>query len=147
MRVTVVTAVALLTTALTASAQTTPDFKGRWSGQWKTVVFGQNQHHPGPGSPADTPRIREIPFTLEIEGQDGRLLWGKSWSNAERKEPFAAMIGPDGKTIIGSDTDGSLLITIIGPDQLDACYTHSGLGPSQSIVASCGMLQRSTGRT
>jgi hypothetical protein len=147
MRVSAMTAVALLTTSLIASAQTAPDFRGRWSGQWKTVIFGQNQHHPEPGNPIDVPRVREIPFTFEIEGQDGRLLWGKFWSNPDRKEPFAAMIGPDGKTIIGSDMDGSLTIGIAGPDQLDACYTHSGLGPSQSIVASCGILQRSSGRT
>lgn len=87
--------------------------------------------------------MREIAFTLEVEGQDDRLLWGKSWSSPDRKEPFAATITADGKTIIGSDMDGSLSISIAATDRLDACYTHSGLGPSQSIVASCGALQRS----
>ncbi len=124
-----------------AVAQAVPDLKGTWSGQWRTVIYGTNPHHPGPGTPADAPRIREITFTMEIEGQDGRLLWGKSWSTPDRKEPFAATIAPDGK-IIGSDMDGSLTMSIAAPDRLDACYTHSALSPSKSIVASCGALQR-----
>ena len=142
MKTLVFTAIAFLATAVSAGAQTAPDLKGTWSGQWRSVIYGQNTHHPGPGTRADAPRIREITFTLQIEGQDGRLLWGKSWSNPDRKEPFAATIAADGKTIIGSDMDGSLTLSIAAPDRLDACYTHSGLGPSQSIVASCGALQR-----
>jgi hypothetical protein len=147
MKALALTVLALVATTSTAIAQTSPDLKGTWSGQWRTVIIGQNAHHPGSGNPTDAPRIREIPFSVEIEGQDGRLLWGKSWSNPDRKEPFAAMIAPDGKTIIGSDMDGSLTISIAAPDQLDACYTHAGLGPSQSIVASCGVLQRTGRRT
>jgi hypothetical protein len=139
MRTLVVTAIAVLAATVAAAAQAVPDLKGTWSGPWRTVIYGTNPHHPG-GSP-DTPRIREIAFTLEIEGQDGRLLWGKSWSNPDRKEPFAAAIAPDGK-IIGADRDGALTMSIAAPDRLDACYSHSGLGPSQSIVASCGALQR-----
>ena len=142
MRALVFIALAFLGATVSAAAQTAPDLKGTWSGQWRSVIYGQNPHHPGPGTRADTPRIREITFTLQVEGQDGRLLWGKSWSNPDRKEPFAATITADGKSIIGSDMDGSLTLSIAAPDRLDACYTHSGLGASQSIVASCGTLQR-----
>lgn len=142
MRALVFIALAFLGATVSAAAQTAPDLKGTWSGQWRSVIYGQNTHHPGPGTRADTPRIREITFTLQVEGQDGRLLWGKSWSNPDRKEPFAATITADGKSIIGSDMDGSLTLSIAAPDRLDACYTHSGLGSSQSIVASCGALHR-----
>jgi hypothetical protein len=48
----------------------------------------------------------------------------------------------DGKTIMGADTDGSLTMTLAGPDSMEVCYTHTGLGPSQSIVASCGAAER-----
>jgi len=143
MKALVVTVIAVLATTVAAIAQAVPDLKGTWSGQWRTVIYGTNPHHPGPGTPADAPRIREITFTMEIEGQDGRLLWGKSWSNPDRKEPFAATIAPDGK-IIGSDMDGSLTMSIAAPDRLDACYTHTALSPSKSIVASCGALQRAS---
>ena len=142
MKTLTIAATTVLVMATTALAQTAPDLKGTWSGKWRTVIYGHNPHHP-PGAPSDAPRIREIAFTLQVEGQDGRLLWGKSWSNPERKEPFAATITADGRTIIGADSDGSLTMRIAGRGRLDACYAHSALGPSQSIVASCGALQRS----
>lgn len=134
---------AFLATTAAALAQSAPDLKGTWSGRWKTVIYGNNPHHPGSETTTAAPRVREIPFTIEVEGQDGRLLWGKSWSNPAQKEPFAATIAADGKTILGADTDGSLTLTIAAPNQLEACYMHSGLSPTKSIVASCGSLQRS----
>lgn len=138
-----VAAAALVTAALTApaSAQRAPNLTGVWTGQWRTVIIGTNPHHPG-GSPQGA-RAREIAFTLSIDGQDGRLLWGQSWSDPARKEPFAATITQDGQTIIGSDTDGSLTMRIVdGINQLEACYTQTGLSPSKAIVASCGLLRR-----
>lgn len=119
-----------------------PDLVGTWSGPFRTVIFGHNPHHPGTETTASPPRIREIAFTLAIEGQDGNLLWGQSWSDPERKEPFAATITGDGKTIVGADSDGSLTLTIASPDRMDICYTHTALGPSQSIIASCGVIER-----
>jgi hypothetical protein len=133
---------AFLATTAAALAQSAPDLKGTWSGQWKTVIFGHNPHHPGSETTTNPPRIREIAFTMQIEGQDGRLIWGRSWSNPQQKELFAATIAADGKTILGSDTDGSLTMSITAPDKLEACYTHTGQGPTKSIVASCGSLQR-----
>ena len=143
MKTLTVAAIALLASATAAAAQTVPDLKGTWSGQWKTVIYGSNPHHPGRETLARPPRVREITFTFEIEGQDGRLVWGKSWSNPSRKEPFAAYVAPDGKTIVGSDTDGSLSLSIGSADRMDGCYTHTALGRTRSIVASCGTMQRS----
>ena len=91
MKVLLMTA-AVLATTVPALAQSAPDLKGTWSVRWKTVIYGNNPHHPGSDTTANAPRVREIAFTLEVEGQDGRLLWGKSWSNPERKEPFAATV-------------------------------------------------------
>ena len=139
---TLVTAiVTVLATATIAQAQSAPDLKGAWSGKFRTVILGSNPHHP-PGGAAEAPRVREITFTFDIEGQDGRLLWGKSWSNPERKEPFVASITFDGRTIIGADTDGSLTMRPAGRGRMDLCYIHPATGPSQSMVASCGTMQR-----
>ena len=134
-------AVLATTTVALAQQQSAPNLKGTWSGKWRTVILGSNPHHP-PSGPADAPRVREITFTFEIEGQDGRLIWGKSWSSPERKEPFVASITGDGRTIIGADSDGSLTMRIGGRGRMDACYVHPATGPSQSMVASCGALQR-----
>jgi hypothetical protein len=136
-------AMAILATAVAATAQTAPDLKGTWSGVWRTVIYGNNPHHSGSETVAQPPRVRDITFTLEVQGQDGRLLWGQSWSDPARKEPFAATIAADGKTIVGADTDGSLSGSIASADRLELCYAHAASSPSQSIVASCGGVTRS----
>jgi hypothetical protein len=141
MKTLITAAAVVLATATVALAQATPDLKGAWSGKWRTVILGNNPHHPQSG-PADVPRVREIVFTFEIEGQDGRLLWGKSWSDPARTEPFVATITGDGKTILGADSDGSLTFRIGGRNRLEACYIHPASSPSQSMVASCGTLTK-----
>jgi len=130
-------------TAAFAQDAAIPDVVGTWSGVWRTVIFGHNPHHPGSETTADEPRIREITFTLAFEGQDGRLVWGHSWSDPAKKEPFAATITADGKRIVGSDIDGSLDIAVVSPDRMDACYTNTALGQAGAIVASCGTIERS----
>jgi hypothetical protein len=143
MKLLMITAITVLTTAVPALAQTAPDLKGTWSGPWKTVIYGNNPHHPGHETLANAPRIREITFTFEIQGHEGRMFWGQHWSNPKLKEPFAAVIMPDGKTIVGVDGDGSFNGSITASDRVELCYTHPALNPSKSIVASCGTLQRS----
>ena len=57
-----------------------PDLKGTWSGKGKSIVFGNHPHHPGAQTPNDPPRVRDIEATYVVEGQDGRLAWGRSAS-------------------------------------------------------------------
>ncbi len=125
-----------------AAQDAIPDLKGTWSGKGKVIIFGGHAHHPGvrPDSP---PTVRDIEMTLLVEGQDGRLAWGRSSSaNADTKEPFAWAMSSDNKSIIGSDTDGSFRITLLAPDRMEKCYTHNGLSPSKSIVAGCYQMER-----
>src|SRR6516164_7692917 len=78
-----------------------PDLKG------KSIVFGTNPHHPGAQTAADPPRVRDIEATYIVDGQDGRLAWGRSSSTAANtQEPFAWAIASDNKTIVGADMDG-----------------------------------------
>jgi len=138
-------AVALLgATAVAARAQDAiPDLKGVWSGKGKSIVFGNNPHHPGSQTAADQPRVRDIEATYTIEGQEGRLVWGHSSSKAaDTKEPLAWAISRDNKTIIGADADGYYRITLISRDRMEKCYTHNGLGPSRSVVAACHVMDR-----
>ena len=132
------------TVATTASAQNAiPDLKGTWSGKGKAVVFGNNAHHPGSQTAADPPRVHEIEATYIVDGQDGRLAWGRSSSAvADTKEPFAWAIASDNKTIVGADMDGYFLITLVSPDRMEKCYTHNGTSPSRSIVATCYFMDR-----
>lgn len=113
-----------------------PDLKGTWSGKGKAIVFGNNLHHPGSQTITDPPRVHEIDATYVVEGQDGRVAWGRSSSAvANTQEPFAWATASDNKTILGADTDGYFNITLISPDRMEKCYTQNGTSPSRSIVA------------
>src|SRR5262245_24011905 len=84
-------ALAVLGAAATAAPaqDAIPDLKGTWTGKGKSIVFGTHAHHPGGQTTADPPRVRDIEATHVVEGQDGRLAWGKSSSAvADTKEPF-----------------------------------------------------------
>jgi hypothetical protein len=134
----------LAATATVARAQDAiPDLKGTWTGKGKSIVFGSHAHHPGTQTTADPPRVRDIEATYIVDGQDGRLVWGRSSSTvADTKEPFAWAIASDNKTIIGADLDGYFHITLTSPDRIEKCYTHNGISPSRSVVATCHMMER-----
>jgi hypothetical protein len=130
--------------AASAHAQNAiPDLKGTWSGKGKSIVFGNGPHHPGSQGLNDPPRVRDIEATHTVDGQDGRLVWGRSSSTAaDTKEPFAWAIASDNKTITGADTDGYFHITLVSPDRMEKCYVHNGLSPSKSVVATCHVMDR-----
>lgn len=119
-----------------------PDLKGTWKGTFKSLVYGTNAHHPGTETPADPPRIREVKTTVNVEGQDGNLVWGQAWTEGSPKDPFAWAIAADNKTIIGADLDGYQYMTIVSADEMQRCYAHAGVSPSGSIVATCGTITR-----
>jgi len=138
-------ALALVTAATAAvrAQDAIPDLKGTWTGKGKSIVFGTHPHHPGTQTTADPPRVRDIEATYVVEGQDGRLAWGKSTSSAaDTKEPFAWAMASDNKSIIGADMDGYFRITLVSPGRIEKCYVHNGVSPTHSIVATCHMMDR-----
>jgi hypothetical protein len=140
-----IVALALLGAAATAARaqDSIPDLKGTWSGKGKSIVFGTHHHHPGTQTTADPPRVRDIEATHTVEGQEGRVAWGRSSSAvADTKEPFAWAIASDNRSIIGADVDGYFRITLISPDRMEKCYVHNGTGPTGSIVATCYVMDR-----
>ena len=140
-----VIALALIGFATAAEAQTAPpDLLGSWTMKGQSIVYGANQHHPSTAAVTAPPRVRDAEFTMVVEGQNGRLVWGYHFSKVapDSREPFAWAITADGKTIIGADTDGYYNITVQSADRMEICYVHAGLSPSKSIVATCAMTQR-----
>jgi hypothetical protein len=74
---------------------------------------------------------------------DGRLIWGTTSSaNNDGKEPFAWAMSSDNKTILGADTDGYYLITVVSADRIEKCYAQNQIGARQAIVATCFMMDR-----
>jgi hypothetical protein len=140
-----VVALTLLGAAATAAPaqDAIPDLKGTWTGKGKSIVFGTHDHHPGTQTAADPPRVREIEATHTVEGQDGRVAWGRSSSKvADNKEPFAWAISSDNKSIVGADMDGYFRITLLSPDRMEKCYAHNGTSPTRSVVATCYLMDR-----
>jgi hypothetical protein len=138
-------ALALLVAAATAARarDAIPDLKGIWSGKGKSIVYGSHAHHPGTQTADDPPRVRDIEATHTVEGQEGRVAWGRSSSTvADNKEPFAWAISSDNKTIVGADMDGYFRITLISRDRMEKCYVHNGKSPSTSVVATCYVMNR-----
>jgi hypothetical protein len=144
MRHLVLVLAALVGLATTARAQDAiADIKGTWSGKGKVLVFGNNMHNPGTMTMSEPPRLRDIEMTDVVEGQDGRLAWGRSSSAVmESKEPFAWAMSSDNKTIVGADLDGYFRITLLGPDRMEKCYVHNGTGATKSMVATCYAMER-----
>lgn len=139
-----VLALVLVSSATVAHAQgKIPDLKGTWAGKGKAIVFGNNAHHPGSQTAANPPRVRDIEVTYIVDGQEGRLAWGRaSTTTADTKESFAWAMSADNKSIVGADTDGYYRITLLSRDRMEKCYVHNGLSPSGSIVASCHVMER-----
>jgi len=136
-------ALALVGAAATAAhaESAIPDLKGTWTGKGKAIVLGTNPHHPG--SQADPPRVREIEATHIVDGQDGRVAWGRSSSAvADTKEAFACAIASDNRSIVGADMDGYFRITLVSPDRMEKCYVHNATGPTRSVVATCYVMNR-----
>jgi hypothetical protein len=138
-------ALAMLGGAATAAVaqDAIPELRGTWSGKGKAIVFGNLVHHPGTQTTADPPRVRDVEATHTVEGQEGRVAWGKSSTAvADTKEPFAWAISSDNKTIVGGDLDGYFRITLVSPDRMEKCYVHNGTSPSRSVVATCYLMDR-----
>jgi hypothetical protein len=139
----------ILTLALGSAAATAalaqdavPDLRGVWSGKGKVVVLGNNPHHPDTQT-AGGHRVREIEATHNVEGQDGRVAWGRSSSTvADTKEPFVWAIASDNKSIVGADLDGYFHITLLSTDRMEKCYVHNGTSPTRSVVATCYAMDR-----
>ena len=110
-------------------------------------MFGSGDHHAGKQTAADPPRVRDIAATHTVEGQQGRVAWGRSSSAAaDTKEPFAWAISSDNRSIVGADLDGYFRITLLAPDRMEKCYVHNGTSPSRSVVATCYVMERRSGR-
>lgn len=129
--------------SVASSEELIPDLRGTWTGKGKAIVFGNDAHHPGSQTSDDPPRVRDIAATHVVEGQQGRVAWGRSSSTeSDTKEPFAWTISSDNRSILGADTDGYFRITLLIADRMEKCYVHNGVSPSKSIVATCYIMTR-----
>jgi len=130
----------VLAPTLATAQDAVPSLKGKWHGTGKILLYGNTEHLSG--SP-NSVVVRDLEVTHTVEGQEGRLIWGTTSSaNNDSKEPFAWTVSSDNKTILGADTDGYYLVTVVSADRLEKCYVQSAVSPRHAIVATCFMMDR-----
>jgi len=128
-----------------SAADPAPNVKGKWTGKTSTIVAGTGGHWPSSAGTFEKPGLFDKDLTIEISGQDGRRIWGKTTiaGNGEKtEEPFIGhLYGKDGRKFLVADKDGYLTGDFDG-DTLSFCYAHAG-GPTQTSVVSCTEIKRS----
>jgi hypothetical protein len=134
----------LLAAAGSAAAQDAiPNLKGSWTATTKAIVLGTSGHHLGSETPDQPPRIREVAFTFNVEGQEGRNIWGTLASPTAR-ERFVWAISHDNRTLLGSDRDGTFLNRLLEPNKLEICYTQTDNNgkTGNALAAVCHLFER-----
>ena len=123
--------------AAPAAAQTAiPGLRGTWKGESESLVLGGgNPHHPG--TPANEPQLRSVPFTLTVDKQDGRRFSG-TFSSSRSTEKVIAVISRNG-TIFLADDEGYTHGILLAPNRMELCYLHVS---AVSRVASCAELTK-----
>ena len=127
----------VLLAALPAAAETAiPDLRGTWKGESESIVLGGgNPHHP-PGQPK-APDLRNVPFTLTVDKQDGRRFSG-TFSSPRSTEQVIAVVTRSG-TILMADDEGYTYGTMLAPNRMELCYLHVS---AAARIASCTELTK-----
>ena len=112
-----------------------PEMRGTWKGDSHSIAVGGGPHHPDTKS--DEPRFTSVPFTLVVDKQDGRRFFG-TFSSAQHSETVVAVVSRAG-SIFMADDDGYSAGTMLAPDRMEICYSHSS---SATRIASCTELVR-----
>jgi len=118
-----------------AAAPAVPDLKGTWVGKGESIVDGPAGHHP-PGAtakPASTYRLREDTFTVRIEGQDGKRVWGTVSSPQRANERLIGSVAADGRTVYFVTGEGYIDGVVTDANTMDICYRH--VLPASAVVA------------
>lgn len=118
-----------------ATATAIPDLKGTWVGKGEAIVDGPAGHHP-PGVAAKTAgtyRLREETFTMRIEGQDGKRVWGTVASAQRAGERLIGSIAADNKTVYFVGGEGYIDGVVVNANTMDVCYRH--VLPGSAVVA------------
>ncbi|MFA5180134.1 MAG: hypothetical protein WC405_02340 [Syntrophales bacterium] len=114
-----------------------PDMKGVWSMTSSTVVLGTEKHHPGKVK-QETPRYREVNFTLRITEQKDRRFSG-TVESVNYKETVIGVFANNRNQILMADSDGYFDATLIDANTIDYCYRHISSG---STVVACSVMKR-----
>jgi hypothetical protein len=114
-----------------------PDIKGVWTMTSSSIVLGAEKHHPA-AVKQETPRYREVKFTLRITEQKDRRFSGTIESQ-HYKETVIGAFANNQKQVLMADSDGYFDATLIDANTMDYCYRHIATG---STVVACSVMKR-----
>jgi hypothetical protein len=146
---------AALAMATTSSAQTTStqtpaaqptapifDMKGTWTGMGEAIMDGAPMFHPQGAAgekPAGAYRMRDVPFTYKIVGQDGLRFWGTVSTDVVKDERLIGSLSHNGKTIYMAGKVGLLDGEVIDANTIEMCYRHVD---ATSALVNCKVMKR-----
>jgi hypothetical protein len=113
-------------------AQNAPNMIGTWTGTFNATVMGSAAHHVLPNKKDKEIYFNKIPFTLDIDRQDG-INFSGSLATKNRKEVILGAITPDFQGGVMVDEDGTHSFKIIDPTTIQNCYVQI----SKPKVAAC----------
>ena len=118
--------------ATSAAAQSpVPDLTGTWKGTSESVVLGTGNTHHSKGQ-AQAAQMRQVPFTLVVDRQEGRRFSG-TFSSPRSSERVVAVISRNG-AIMMADDDGYTIGSVLAPNRIELCYLRAAAG---TRIASC----------
>jgi hypothetical protein len=123
-----------------ANAQPVISLVGTWTGTAQAIADGASTHLPADASsrPAGPYQLRDFPFTLRIDGQDGRRFWGVGLSGDQSKR-IVGTVSADNNRLYIVDTDGYFDGVVMNTNTLDICYRQAG---ATSAVVACDVVTR-----
>jgi hypothetical protein len=123
-----------------AMARDMIDLRGTWKGTSQTIVDGASAHHPPVGTRsvkgAAKYRLSEQAFTMVIEGQDGRRIWGTIASRAH-VERVIGSLSVDGKQLFLVDHKGYIDGNVVNGDTVEIYYRQ--VLPGSAVVSGLSM--------
>jgi hypothetical protein len=118
-------------------AQNAPNMIGTWTGTFNATVMGSAAHHVLPNKKDKEIYFNKIPFTLDIDRQDG-INFSGSLATKNRKEVILGAITPDFQGGVMVDEDGTHSFKIIDPTTIQNCYVQI----SKPKVAACWIVKK-----
>jgi hypothetical protein len=128
------TTIAALMVATSASAQDQPDLRGTWAGTTEAVVLDTDDYYET-GNVA--PEFMTVPVEVVIDQQEGRRFAGTITADRWNK-PFVGVLAANDR-ILWAEPGGIVDARLIDADTLDYCYVR----PAEfRQLASCAELKR-----
>jgi hypothetical protein len=131
-----IVALAAFAAAPAAAQSAIPDLRGTWKGNSESIVLGGGNPHHTPAQ-ASEPELRSVPFTLNVDKQNGRRFSG-TFSSPRSSEKVIAVISHDGGIFLADD-EGYTRGTMLAPNRMELCYLHVS---SAARIASCTELMK-----